>query len=287
MAGAVGRVAGAADRGLAVVAGVAAEAALVDLAVGRPVERQAHLLQVEDGVDGLLRQDLGGVLVDQVVTALDRVEGVPLPVVLLHVGERGGHAALRGAGVGAGGVELREHGGAAALRSTSMAALHAGAAGADDDGVVLVVVDAVDDLPVSNLTAVREPSPSECREEFGEALRWRPGRVVVERGEHQGAEHDEHDRGGGASGRAPESGPTRPAELAASFNDMGDELRRLFDAAPARGLGEPTDAAREHAGDVGSASRTDLARRTSTCPCSASRCTRSPCSSTTCSSWPA
>lgn len=137
VAGAVGRVAGPADRGLAVVAAVTAEAALVDGAVRRAVERQAHLLQVEDRVDGLLRQDLGGVLVDQVVTALDRVEGVPLPVVLLHVGQRGGHAALRGARVGAGGVELREHGGTAALRRFDRGA-HAGAARADDDCVVLV-----------------------------------------------------------------------------------------------------------------------------------------------------
>lgn len=45
VAGAVGRVAGAADRGLAVVAGVTAEAALVDLALGRAVERQAHVLE--------------------------------------------------------------------------------------------------------------------------------------------------------------------------------------------------------------------------------------------------
>lgn len=137
VAGAVGRVAGAADRGLAVVPAVTAEAALVDRAVRRAVERQAHLLQVEDRVDGLLRQDLGGVLVDQVVTALDRVEGVPLPVVLLHVRERGGHTALRGARVGAGRVELGQHRGPAALRRLDGGA-HAGATRADDDCVVLV-----------------------------------------------------------------------------------------------------------------------------------------------------
>ena len=111
VAGAVGGVAGAADRRLAVVAGVAAEAALVDLALGRAVERQAHVLEVDDRVDGLLREDLGRVLVDEVVAALDGVEGVPLPAVLLDVGERRGHAALRRARVGAGGVELRDDGG--------------------------------------------------------------------------------------------------------------------------------------------------------------------------------
>ena len=59
VAGAVGRVAGPADRRLAVVASVAAEAALVDLAVRRAVEGQAHVLEVDDRVDGLLREDLG------------------------------------------------------------------------------------------------------------------------------------------------------------------------------------------------------------------------------------
>ena len=102
MAGAVGRVAGAAHGRLAVVGGVAAEAALVDLALGRAVERQAHVLEVDDRVDGLLREDLGRVLVDQVVAALDGVEGVPLPAVLLDVGEGGGHAALRRARCGSG-----------------------------------------------------------------------------------------------------------------------------------------------------------------------------------------
>ena len=36
---------------LAEVAGVATEAALVDLAVGRPVERQAHVLELDDRLD--------------------------------------------------------------------------------------------------------------------------------------------------------------------------------------------------------------------------------------------
>ncbi len=135
--GAVGGVAGPADRGVTVVAGVPAEPALVDLALGRAVERQAHLLQVEDRVDGLLGHDLRGVLVDEVVAALDRVEGVPLPVVLLHVGQRGAHAALRRARVGPRGVELGDHRGAGPRRGLERRA-HPGAAGADDHHVVLV-----------------------------------------------------------------------------------------------------------------------------------------------------
>jgi hypothetical protein len=137
VAGAVGGEARAAHRGLTVVARVATEAALVDLALGRAVERQAHLLEVDDRVDGLAAHDLGSVLVDEVVAALDGVEGVPLPVVLLDVGEGRAHAALGRAGVGPGGVELGEHRRTGAGRGLERRA-HAGAAGSDDDDVVLV-----------------------------------------------------------------------------------------------------------------------------------------------------
>ena len=137
VAGAVRGVAGAPDGRLAVVAGVAAEAPLVDAAVGRPVEGQAHVLELDDGVDGLTAHDLGRVLVDEVVAALDRVEGVPLPVVLFDVRQRGAHAALGRAGVGPGRVELGEDRGAGALAGFDGRA-HPGAAGADDHHVVLV-----------------------------------------------------------------------------------------------------------------------------------------------------
>ncbi len=145
VAGAVRGIARAAHRGLAVVRGVAAEPALVDLAVRRAVEREAHVLEVDDGVDRLLGEDLRGILIDQVVTALDGVEGVPLPVVLLDVREGCGHAALRRAGVGASGVELGDHGGAG-VRSGLDGRAHPGAAGAHDHDVELVVVHAVDQL---------------------------------------------------------------------------------------------------------------------------------------------
>ncbi|GMA34859.1 hypothetical protein GCM10025876_10630 [Demequina litorisediminis] len=105
VAGAVGGVAGATHGRLAVAAGVAAKAALVDLALGRAVKRQAHLLEVKDRVDGLVAQDLRGILIDQVIATLDGVEGVPLGVVVLDVGEGRRHAALGRARVRAGGVQ--------------------------------------------------------------------------------------------------------------------------------------------------------------------------------------
>ncbi len=101
VAGAVGGVAGPAHRSLAVVAGVPAEPALVDAALGGAVERHPHLLEVEHRVDGFLAHDLDGVLVGEVVATLAGVEGVPLPVVFLHVRQCGAHAALGRAGVGA------------------------------------------------------------------------------------------------------------------------------------------------------------------------------------------
>ena len=89
-------------------------------------------------LDGLAGQDLGGVLVDEVVAALDGVEHVPLPVVLLLVAEGGTHAALGGAGVGPGGIELRQDRGSRRRPSRELeGGPQARAAGTDDQGVVL------------------------------------------------------------------------------------------------------------------------------------------------------
>src|SRR5206468_3276192 len=77
-----------------------------DLPVGRAAEGEPQVLQLDDHGDRLFAHRLDGVLVAQVVAALDGVEGVPLGVVFLEVGEGGADAALRRAGVRAGGVEL-------------------------------------------------------------------------------------------------------------------------------------------------------------------------------------
>ena len=140
VAGAVGGVAGAAHRRLAVVAGVPAEPALVDAALGGAVERHPHLLEVQHRVDGFLAHDLDGVLVGEVVAALDGVEGVPLPVVLFDVRQCRAHAALRRAGVAARRVELGQHRGADAGSGLD-GGPHARAACADDDDVVAMFND--------------------------------------------------------------------------------------------------------------------------------------------------
>ena len=140
VAGAVGGVTGAAHRGLAVVAGVPAEAALVDAALGGAVERHPHFLQVEHRVDGFLAHDLHRVLVGEIVAALDGVEGVPFPVVVFDVGQRGAHAALGSAGVAAGRVELGQHRGAHSGSGLD-GGPHSGTARADDHHVVSVLLD--------------------------------------------------------------------------------------------------------------------------------------------------
>ena len=109
VAGVVGGVTGALDGGLAEVAGVPAEPALGDPAVGRAVERQAPVLEAVDRLDRIAGEDLGGVLVGEVVAALDRVEHVPFPMVLFHIAERGANPALRRPRVRARGVKLAQH----------------------------------------------------------------------------------------------------------------------------------------------------------------------------------
>ena len=109
--GAVGGMAGTADRLAGDVVGVPAEGTLRDLAFRGAVEGQPHVLQLVDRLDRLVAHELDRVLVAQVVGALDGVIGVPFGVVFFLAAERRADAALGGAGVRAGGVELADDGG--------------------------------------------------------------------------------------------------------------------------------------------------------------------------------
>ena len=130
-------VACALDGPLAVIRGVSPETTLVDQPVRCPVEGEPPALQLVDGGDRLLGQDLGGRLVHEIVAALHGVEGVPLRVVLLDVAERRADAALGRARVGPRGIELRDDGRLHPAGGLDRRA-EACSAGADDHGVVRV-----------------------------------------------------------------------------------------------------------------------------------------------------
>ena len=143
VAGAVGGGAGALRGALAVVRGHAAERTLVDLAVLGPAERHALVLQLDDRGDRLAAHVFDRVLVAQPVAALDGVVEMEAPVVLAHVAERGGDAALGRHGMAAGREDLADAGGPQALLGQPEGGAQAGAAGADHDHVEAVFLDLV------------------------------------------------------------------------------------------------------------------------------------------------
>ena len=143
VAGAVGGGAGALRGALAVMRGHAAERTLVDLAVVAARERQAPMLELVDRFGRAAAHVFDGVLVAEPVGALDGVVHVPAPVVLAHVAERGGDAALRRHRVRAGREHLGDAGGLEAGLAAADHGAQAGAAGADHHHVVVVVFDRI------------------------------------------------------------------------------------------------------------------------------------------------
>ena len=143
VAGAVGGGAGALRGALAVMRGHAAERALVDLAVLAARERQAPMFQLVHRLRRVAAQIFDRVLVAEPVGALDGVVHVPAPVVLAHIAERGGDAALRRDGMGAGREHLGDAGGAQARFAAADHGAQPGAAGADDDDVIGMILDRV------------------------------------------------------------------------------------------------------------------------------------------------
>ena len=110
VAGAIGRGAGALGDAFAEMGGHATESALIDLAVFGSGERHAEMLEFVDRLGRVLAEIFDGVLIPQPVRAFHRVVHVPAPVVLAHVSERGGDAALGGDRVAAGGEDFRHAG---------------------------------------------------------------------------------------------------------------------------------------------------------------------------------
>ncbi len=133
VAGLVGPVAAAGIAG-------AAEGPLGDAAVVVAAERAAPMVHLVDHPDGVLGHLHDGVLVAQIVAAFHRVEGVLLPGVVHAarvVGQRRVDAALRGAGVAAGRMDLREDGHVDAGHLGLDGRAQAGQAPAHDDHVMM------------------------------------------------------------------------------------------------------------------------------------------------------
>ncbi len=120
--------------------GVAAEVALEDPAVLGAVEQRAPGLELAHAVRRLLGVQLRHAPVVEVLAAAHRVGEVHPPVVaVVDVGQRRGHAALGHHGVGLAEQGLADQADAnPLLRSGGDRRAQAGAAGADDQHVVLV-----------------------------------------------------------------------------------------------------------------------------------------------------
>ena len=110
MARSVRRVAGPPNRRLSEVPRVAAEPPLIDPPLRGPVEGQAPVLQLIDGLDRVFGHEKGGALVHQVVAALHGVEGVPFRTVFLHIAQGRADPALGGPRVAPYGIEFRDDG---------------------------------------------------------------------------------------------------------------------------------------------------------------------------------
>ncbi len=111
VAGAVGGGACALRDALAVIAGHAAEGALIDFAVLGAREGHAEMLQLVDRFRRVAAEILDGILVAQPVRSLDGVVHVPAPIVLAHIAQGRRHSALRRHSVAAGGKDLGDAGG--------------------------------------------------------------------------------------------------------------------------------------------------------------------------------
>ena len=114
-----------------------AERALRDAPVVHSGEDAAHVIEPDDRLRRFVREELDGVLIAEVVGALDRVEGVGFGGVFLAITKRGVDAALRCAAVTANRMDLRQHSDVEAEFSGFHCGAHAGEAAADDKDVVL------------------------------------------------------------------------------------------------------------------------------------------------------
>src|SRR6516165_6634030 len=155
MAGAVCGSTGALRGTLAVMRGHAAEGALIDLAVLPPRERQAPMFQLVDRLRRAATHIFDRILIAEPVGTLDGVVHVPAPVILAHIAERSGDAALRRNGVGAGREYLGDAGGLEPRLAAAHHRAQARSAGADHDHVVAMIFDRIDAAVEGRALAIR------------------------------------------------------------------------------------------------------------------------------------
>ncbi len=135
VAGAVSGSAGALDCFLAVVGRMAAKGALINCAIRIAVKWHAHVFKVIDDLGCFTAHELDGVLITQPVRTFDGVVKMVVPVVIVHVSQRGTDASLRSHRVGAGGEYLAQNCNVQTGAGQLQGSTHAGATGPDDDDV--------------------------------------------------------------------------------------------------------------------------------------------------------
>ncbi len=140
--GVAGAVGGGADplhrHALPVFGGMAAERALIDLALFGARKRHTVVFQFIDRLWRFAGDIFHRVHVAEPVRTLDGVEHVPLPAVGSHVAQGCGNSALSGHGMRTGRKDLRHAGGAQALFCHAERGAQTGPAGPDDDHVIFM-----------------------------------------------------------------------------------------------------------------------------------------------------
>jgi hypothetical protein len=101
------------------------------------------MLELDNRGHRLADHIFDGVLVAQPVRPLDGVVHVPAPVILAHIAERGGDAALGRDGVAAGREDLGDDGGLQPGFDHADGRAQTGAAGADDDDIIFMLDDRI------------------------------------------------------------------------------------------------------------------------------------------------
>src|SRR5204863_7058122 len=118
------------------------------------------MLKLDDRRDRLPAHVFDCVLIAEPVRPLDRVVHVPAPVIVAHIAERRGDAALRRYGMTAGREHLADAGGLQPLDRRAEGRAQPGAAGADDDDVISMFGDRISGWHGAALSMVRRAAPS-------------------------------------------------------------------------------------------------------------------------------